>query len=67
MILTFFGVAEPYGLVTLIEGFDFNLGFLDSLKIISFNSRFSFLNDLVGEGINKNRNYSIYVINRLQY
>ena len=59
----FFGVAEPYGLVTPNRrGFDFNLGFSDSLKIISFNSRFSFLNDLVGEGINKNRNYSIYVI-----
>ena len=56
-----FGVIEPYGLATPNRrGVSSDLTFSDSLKIIMVNANFSFLNDLVGEGINTKRNYSNY-------
>jgi hypothetical protein len=58
-----FGVIEPYGLATPNRrGVSSDLTFSDSLKIIMVNANFSFLTDLVGEGINTKRNYSNYSI-----
>ena len=58
-----FGVMDPYGLATPNRrGVTSNLTFSDSLKIININAQFSFLNDLVGEGINTKRNYTNYSI-----
>ncbi len=58
-----FGVIDPYGLATPNRrGITSDLTFSDSLKIINVNAHFSFLNDLVGEGINTKRNYMNYSI-----
>ena len=56
-----FGVIEPYGLATPNRrGVSSILTFSDSSKIILLNTEISFLNDLVGEGINSKRNYTNY-------
>ena len=58
-----FGVMDPYGLATPNRrGISSNLTFQIHQKLYYINSEISFLNDLVGEGINSKRNYSNYSI-----